>query len=367
MYTGELIPGLPFTAEELEDAKRESLVTVRQHPTEKLWIYNYSPMVQYNRAWTDVTKSCRGLILDSDYNIVARPFQKIFNYTEIVPDPVIFDRVPQISDKADGSLGIIYKTLEDEGYREWSVATRGSFESEQAEWATNWLRHCHTLKEWEDWRSYDQPDGVTTLVEIIYPENRICVDYGERAELVLIAVIDNATGADIPLQTVDWWHGARIEEHYSIKDIDDAYRFATSNEYNSKEGVVCTWFKYNEPSFRLKIKHPEYVRLHGIIHNFSKKKVWETLAEGGDFLELLEEVPDEFYNMVKSVVAELKREFLIVENYMLAEYATIKHITNKKDFAEQAKKSEYSSLLFALSNGKDYKPMIWKMIKPKGE
>lgn len=354
MYTDELIPGLPFTAQELEDAKREGLVTVRQHPTEKLWIYNYSPMVQYNQAWTDVTKSCRGLILDSDYNIIARPFQKIFNYTEIVPDPVIFDRVPQVSDKADGSLGIIYRN----GGEYW-VATRGSFESEQAIWATDWLDM--------NMMGYYQPWDVTTLVEIIYPENRICVDYGQRAELVLLAAIDNTTGADIPLQSVDWWEGSRIEEHYGLKDINEAYRFATSNEYNSKEGVVCTWYKYNEPSFRLKIKHPEYVRLHGIIHNFSKKKVWETLAEGGDFLELLDEVPDEFYTMVKSVVTELKTEFSVIENYMLAEYATIKHITNKKDFAEQAKKSDRSALLFAVANGKDYRPMIWKMIKPKGE
>jgi RNA ligase len=355
------IPGLSFTVEELESSIEERLINKRKHPSQSIFILNYSPMVQYNREWNDVTKSCRGLILDEDYNIVARPFQKIFNYTEIVPDPVIFDRVPQVSDKADGSLGIIYQ--DSAGYK---VATRGSFESDQAIWATKWLNEVYPRAYHHNW-SFRQPEGITTLVEIIYPENRICVDYGQRAELVLLAAIDNQTGADIPLQTVDWWEGARIDEHYGLENIDDAYRFATSNEYNSKEGVVCTWFKYNEPSFRLKIKHPEYVRLHGIIHNFSKKKVWETLAEGGDFLELLEEVPDEFYTMVKSVVSELKREFSIIENYMLAEYNTVKHITNKKDFAAAVKSSKYSALLFAVNNGKDYKPMIWKMIKPKGE
>lgn len=355
------LPGLPFTKEELEDAIENDLVTVRSNLEGNLKIYNYSAMVQYNREWNNVTKNCRGLILDNDYNIIARPFPKIFNYTEIVPDPVIFDRIPQVSDKADGSLGIIYP--DGAGYK---VATRGSFESEQAIWATEWLNEVYPRAYHHNW-SFRQPEGITTLVEIIYPENRICVDYGQRAELVLIAAIDNNTGADIPLQSVEWWDGDRIQEHKGFSDIDEAYRFATSNEYEGKEGVVCTWYKYNEPSFRLKIKHPEYVRLHGIIHSFSKKKVWEVLAEGGDFLLLLDEVPDEFYNMVKSVVSELRTEFAKIENYAIAEYNTIKHISNKKDFAEQAKKSKNSSLLFAFSNGKDYRPMIWKMIKPKGE
>ena len=36
--------------------------------------------------------------------------------------------------------------------------------------------------------------GKTYLFEIIYPENRIVVDYGDYKGLVLIDVIDNETG-----------------------------------------------------------------------------------------------------------------------------------------------------------------------------
>ncbi len=38
----------------------------------------------------------------------------------------------------------------------------------------------------------------TYLFEIIYPENRIVVNYGDVEELVLLAIIDNATALDLP-------------------------------------------------------------------------------------------------------------------------------------------------------------------------
>jgi len=349
---------LPFEIDELEKAVEEGLVTKRPHSNGNLWIYNYSPLVQYSRSWTPVTRTCRGLILDNDYNVVARPFPKIFNYTEIIPDPVIFDRVPNVSDKADGSLGIIYNS--GAGWNNgWEVATRGSFESDQAQWASSWL-HWNIS-------DYYQPEDVTTLVEIIYPDNRICVDYGDKAELVLIAAINNETGADIPLELVDWWDGPRIDEYTGFDTIDDAYRFATSNEYEGREGVVCTWFKYGEPSFRLKVKHPEYVRLHGIIHNFSVKKVWESLSSGEDFLELLADVPDEFYQVVKQTVGDLKDSFHEIEHESIVEFEKVKHLTNKKDFALAVKTNPLNSILFRMYDNKDFDEIIWKMIKPKGE
>jgi|JI9StandDraft_1071089.scaffolds.fasta_scaffold42962_2 RNA ligase len=352
---------LPFTIEELDAAVADGLVTKRPHVNGKLSIYNYSPLVQYSRNWTPVTKTCRGLVLDEDYNIVARPFPKIFNYTEIIPDPVIYDRVPNVSDKADGSLGIIYHDGND-----WSVATRGSFESDQAIWATNWLQEEYPALYSDRW-AYSQPEGVTTLVEIIYPDNRICVDYGDKAELVLIAAIDNNNGADIPLQALDYWHGTRIDEYTGFDTIDDAYRFATSNEYEGREGVVCTWFKYGEPSFRLKVKHPEYVRLHGIIHSFSVKKVWESLSSGEDFLELLAEVPDEFYQVVKQTVGDLNDSFSEIEHEVIVEFGKVKHLTSKKDFALAIKSNPFKSILFRMYDNKDFDDIIWKMIKPRSE
>lgn len=346
---------LPFSKVQLIDALEKKLITVRKHPTQKLYIFNYTPLTQYSQQWNDVTKTCRGLILDDDYNIVARPFTKIFNYNEVEIDPVVLSRPPVVQDKLDGSLGICYKDKKGR----WRIATRGSFNSDQAIWASAWF-----LK---NYPNYNQPDSITCLFEIIYPENRICVDYGDKAELILVSAINNATGSDIPLEAVTWWDGARAERLHNLTNLNDIAAHATSEDYNGKEGVVCTWFKYNEPSFKLKIKHPEYVRLHGIIHSFSKKKVWESLSNNEDFLKLLDDVPDEFYAIVEETVNDLILQYNEIEKSATKEFEELNGWSSRKEFAEQAKDSKYKSILFKMVDEKDYSSVIWKMIKPKGD
>ncbi len=341
-----------FTHDELVAQIDAGNVSVRPHPTDRLLIYNYTKIVQYNREWNNVTTNCRGLIL-SDLGIHARPFPKIFNYGELDTPTDCLDSKPIVNDKLDGSLGIIY--LSSRGYE---VATRGSFTSEQAIWATKWLN--------EHIPGFAQPNHVTTLVEIVYPENRICVNYGDRAELVLLAAIDNNTGEDLLLEDVVWWTGSVAAEHTDLEALDKIAEFARSEKYQDEEGVICTWRKAGAPSFRMKIKHPEYVRLHGIIYSFSEKKVWECMSEGGDFLALIEDVPDEFYDLVKSVVADLQNQYDLILAQLGDEWRILNEseIQSKKDFAFLIKDHPLKSLLFSQYDGKDYEAQIWKMIKP---
>lgn len=346
---------LPFTIEELEEEITTGYVTRREHQAGKYSILNYSSAAQYDNHWNPVTLNCRGLIIDEDNNIVARGFQKFFNHTEKVPDQTIFGKFCVASEKADGSLGIIYPAH----FNGYKVATRGSFHSDQAEWANNWLR--------VNMPNFVQPEGITTLVEIIYKDNRIVLDYGDFEGLVLLGAIDNATGADIPIWDIDWWEGERVKVYHDIKDVESGYKLATSSDFSDQEGLVMTWYKFNEPSFRLKVKHAEYIRLHGIIHNFSKKKVWEALSEKQDFLTMLDDVPDEFYDMVHSVVNDLKEKYAVIEKAAVEDYRGISKISDRKQFALRAQDSEYRAILFMMLDGKDYSKTIWKMIEPRGD
>ena len=63
----------------LQEMINEKLVSVQKHPETDLFIYNYSPKVQYEKLWNEVTLKTRGLILDAQMNFVARPFGKFFN------------------------------------------------------------------------------------------------------------------------------------------------------------------------------------------------------------------------------------------------------------------------------------------------
>ncbi|MDO8483882.1 MAG: RNA ligase [Candidatus Limnocylindrales bacterium] len=172
----------------------EGLVSVRLHPTAPLRIFNYTAKCQYNRAWDDVTRQCRGLIVNDGNVVVARPWPKFYNYGEHVPTSwsgearpaeraegggdalphLDLDALVEVTDKLDGSLGILYPSAPGR----WEIATRGSFESEQALRAT---------KIWRDHYGFIMIDpSWTWLFEIVYPENRIVVDYAGMDDLVFL-------------------------------------------------------------------------------------------------------------------------------------------------------------------------------------
>lgn len=319
----------------------EGLINVKKHPTEYLYIYNYSQEVQYERLWNEATVIARGLILDSEMNVVARPFGKFFNIEEH-EEHEIPNSTFDVFEKMDGSLGILY-WIGDKPM----IATRGSFESEQAIHATKLLydEYSSTFEHLEK--------GVTYLFEIIYPTNRIVVDYGGLDDIILLAVIDNKTGLDLELPNI----GFKVVKHYDgINNVN----VLKSLEKENKEGFVV---RFNN-GFRLKVKFEEYVRLHRIITSVSNKNIWEYLKTGQSFNEILEKVPDEFYDWVENVRNELCAEFGEIELQAFTDMKN-KPEGDAKTFALWAKDQKYTHVLFAMNTGKNYEQIIWKMIKPE--
>src|SRR4051812_27421593 len=115
-----------FTQAELDASEVEGYVRVRQHPEDpELWIANYTEKAAYESHWDNVTLNCRGLIFNAFGDILARPFPKFFNYGQASCPVIDLDEEAIVSDKMDGSLGILYKF---DG--KLAIATRGSFTSD---------------------------------------------------------------------------------------------------------------------------------------------------------------------------------------------------------------------------------------------
>lgn len=71
-----------ITNEKIDELISSGSITKRKHPKYDIYILNYTPEVQYSNEWTPELLMCRGLVVDSNANIVARPFEKFFNYIE---------------------------------------------------------------------------------------------------------------------------------------------------------------------------------------------------------------------------------------------------------------------------------------------
>ena len=61
------------------------------HPTLDLRIINYTEKAQYDNEWNNVTTKCRGLIVNSEGTVIARPFDKFLNYGQNQADKLLTD------------------------------------------------------------------------------------------------------------------------------------------------------------------------------------------------------------------------------------------------------------------------------------
>lgn len=117
----------------------------------------------------------------------------------------------------------------------------------------------------------------------------------------------------------------------------------------------------------MKIKFPEYVRLHKLVTGLSEIAIWEHIKNGGKVEKLIENVPDEFMFWVREVAGELRSAFLYIESEArrVAEHAS--QSNSRKEQAEIITKSKYPGISFAMLDGKEYNEMIYKLIRPKGK
>lgn len=339
----------------LQQYRDNGLITMRKHPDGDLYIHNYTPMVQYGRHWDDVTRLCRGLITDGEGNIKARGFVKTFNIQEHTSEEILswHGKPYTITVKMDGSLGISYVAPDGKV----AIATRGSFTSEQAQWATKYLWDrfpLFVLNAVMVCRDY------TFLFEIIYPENKIVVDYGNRQDLVLLAIIKTATGEEMPYTALE-----RTAQEYGFTVVP---RYlgdwqALPDHIPNEEGFVIT-FHHTVPPTRVKSKFDSYTRLHRILSYTNERGIWECLKNGVSLDSFLENVPDEFYGWVREVEARLRENF---EGIKLTCKLDFKVLETRKDTALYFQTCTYPSVLFAMLDNKPIDRVIWKMLEPAGD
>lgn len=254
--------------------------------------------------------------------------------------------------KMDGSLGVLY--YHDDGYK---IATRGSFTSDQALHATKRLREVAA-----EYKPVFHPDA-TYLFEIIYPENRIVVNYGDDDKLVLLDVIDTKTGQprfDL-FEQLNWpW---KVERKVTIFDDSLIHEIP-----QGEEGFVLYWPHQN---LRVKMKSAEYLHAHRIVTNLTPKNIWRAVMEDRT-KEIRDIIPDEWYSWFNDQVSSFTQQFDDRRASARDRYRAIKaklpdHPT-RKEFAALATQDESPAEMFCIFDAKwdQLATKIWKDLEPKG-
>ena len=213
--------------EEYERLASEKLVKINKHPYLPISIINYTPRANFRKGkWSSELLIARGLVVDNYGVIIGRPIPKFFNDYEVTPPNGDFE----VTEKMDGSL-IIMSFYNGEVV----FSTRGSFISEQAVKAKEIYNRKYSHIETDE----------AYCFEVIYPQNRIVVDYDEVEDLFLLAKINTKTGEEI--------------DDTCFKQVNKynlTYDKMKNMDLKNKEGFVVQ-FLWN--IFRMNIKFKTYI------------------------------------------------------------------------------------------------------------
>ena len=353
-----------FSPEELDVELQAGYVKEQKHPTLPLVILNYTDKTTYDRRWNNVTMHCRGLIVDEDYlKVIARGPRKFFNYGEPSATEYPLTQPVRVTRKEDGSLGIGWSYDDGEDWR-YGIATRGSFTSEQANHASELVFGGSTPHYEVFPDSIDQYAdlGVSYISEIIYPENRIVLDYEGKDEVYPLGTVDNRTGL------IEWRpdHDGRLNK---VMTLGEALALPIPS---GEEGHVLDILDANGAVIdHLKLKGEWYKTMHAAVFGLTEKRVWEQWCEG-DEPKFIEELPDELQPWALAVAqrldnewAEFRRKIRAANTEMRAEIGwTHDRKTAAKYIMEYHK--DLAPAMFAMLDGNVVKMCDWidKQCKP---
>lgn len=363
----------------LQNFVESGLIRKIQNPIHsELFLYNYTQEAQFSNTWDEEIQISRGLIFNVETNeVVALPIRKFFNYDQEPGKSEFLKKIQNgesytLEEKLDGSFIQMFHYK-----NSWIVTTRGSWNNEQIlKFPEIFRKHTgFELNTLEMKKSNLFNTDYNYIFEIIYPENRIVVDYKDEEKLVLLTAIDKYTNQELEnvgdLNTIFPRPFIFSNKYLTFSEIEDDIK---RNDYLNLEGYVI---KFTSDNFRVKMKYAEYCKLHKSISNLSNVYVYEFWKE--DKLNvLINNMPDEVYPFINKWILiltdlyeelnkqleESKKSALgIVLNTSLSEKE------KRKEFAKWVFSHEHSPylnpLLFLWYDGREYKKELMKLVEPK--
>ncbi len=346
---------------------------IREFGDDDIVGFVYTQECVRSRAWCNITKEARGILFNRKTGkIIALPFRKFFNLHECSEtEPKNLPKEPYcIWEKVDGSLGIVFWNP----IREcWDISTKGSLHSDQANFARETLlpRHARAL---EDHISH----STTVLTEIIYPENRIVVDYGEMKELRLLAMRNIHTG--------DYENSDRIRNI-----LTDRLGMASSNSTgilsrtHHPEQFADLFMKENmegwvlefESGFRVKVKNSWYLTIHRALDSKSLKRII-ALVEGREWRSFWEALPKDLQKEFDDLYSQIRTAIWDVENRAQDAWKACSDAKmviqgrngrlGRRDFAVWVQinvESELQPIMYSILDGHDWRHHVFSIIKRK--
>lgn len=176
-----------------EDIKRfvdenPSLVSRKETSIPGVFVLKYKRKVFYDNLWNDYLEECRGTIIDADYNIISRPFTKIYNYGVESKAPVLDDTTMlDVYRKVNGFMVAVTWYNDD-----ILISTTGSIDSEFVTMARELINPAVFRPVCKTW------NGYTLLFECVHPTDPHIIK--EKVGMYLIGYRENTWNSVVHIE-----------------------------------------------------------------------------------------------------------------------------------------------------------------------
>jgi hypothetical protein len=256
-----------------------------------IYVLKYKRRVFYDKLWNEFLEECRGTIVDEDFNVIARPFTKIYNFR-------IEDKSPVLSD--DTSITAYRKVNGFLCNLTWYnndilVSTTGSTDSSHVTMAKEMM-----LKEqsWNNWVSATSMNrGYTMMFECVHPEDPHIIP--EETGMYFLGWRENTWDSKVN------GHGAKIAKHWREFAIG-LLRCKYAESFETTVGELVELSKtvlhegfvfYTADGVAAKIKSPHYLISKFVARNPNTDKLMNP--------QIKQTIDEEYYPLIDHIQANI--------------------------------------------------------------
>lgn len=290
--------------EKLKQYVESSNLVNRRECGDGIYVLKYKKKVFYDNLWNEYIAECRGSIVDRDFNLVAYPFTKIYNYGIEKSAPVLADDVSVTAYRKINGFMVACTWYNGDVL----ISTTGSTDSPYVAMAREMIgdnidRYRKTCEHYE---------GNTFMFECVHPGDPHIVP--EKPGMYLIGMRENKYGSRIthevaPLFLQAAFHSTPVEVYYTT--VGELAKMVKTVKH---EGFVF----YTNEGVSSKIKSPYYLTAKWVARNPRTDKL---LTQ-----QFREQIDEEYYPLldhirdnIKSYTALDEQARLVwVRNYMEA-------------------------------------------------
>lgn len=258
--------------------KNPHLVTMKETSYQGVYVLKYKKTVFYNNLWNDYLEECRGTLVDAEFNLISRPFTKIYNYGIEQKAPVLEDDTKiTICRKVNGFMIAVTWYNND-----ILVSTTGSTDSDYVKMALELIDRKKYGKVCRDW------PGYTFMFECVHPKDLHIIP--EEPGMYLLGWRENSWNSHVEYEQMV---AALLVQYFDCEFVDceetTLGQLLKQVKTVRHEGFVA----YGTDGVSFKIKSPYYLVKKFVSRNPNTEKLMKPNVK--------QFVDEEYYNLVDNI------------------------------------------------------------------